>query len=479
MLLRKLKNLIYIILFMLSSTYANDSQLVDYTYNIDSNLTYIPSLNSNLSLILNSYIDKIFFKVDLTKAQHQYHFESILIFVNLYSSKYDKNVSEKFNKFLYSSFRMIDNALSENIKQAKKRLNTLQFLYIYSQNMKNNLNNNHFLTKETLNQYKEEYLYLLNDILLPFWNTYPAWHWAKTFSNMNARLIAKINKEDTSLLKYHYYTAFIDEDGFSCAIASDLLYINNAFKNDLSLKLHTSKIATLKDIRDKCTKYIKQKSILDNNGFHFGIGDWSDSPSYAHAGCNKSIYPTNTCINKTIEPDISHFHRLPWWIQSIRDSYNTNDSDYKYYIKWLNHFSIHFNKNILIKKENIFLLANYINGENGWYRVGYSSKHKNFGYGPSELSLISGLGGYYTLAEYNKKTCNYINASNALFKSENTKYKYFFNEKYETGYSKFLKEMDIYKNRFNYYGLLSMMANQMWCDNRSEYILNQENVSAK
>ena len=79
--------------------------------------------------------------------------------------------------------------------------------------MKNNLKNNHFLNKETLNQYKEEYLYLLNDILLPFWNTYPAWHWAKQFSNMNARLIAKINKEDADLLKYHYYTAFIDEDG--------------------------------------------------------------------------------------------------------------------------------------------------------------------------------------------------------------------------------------------------------------------------
>ncbi len=460
MIIKQLKKLTYIFLcIILMFTFS-------YSDTIKDNKNKLVKNNKNISLILNSYIDEIFSKVDLTKGSHLYHFENILIFANRYSSQYDKNTSKKFNDFLYSNFHILGNTLSRNLKQSKKRLNTLQFLYLYSQNMKNNLNNNHFLNKETSNQYKEEYLYLLNDILLPFWNTYPAWHWAKQFPSMNARLIAKINKEDADLLKHHYYTAFIDEDGFSCAMASDLLYINNAFKNDLSLELHESKIAALKDIRDKCSEYIKQKSILDNGNFHFGIGDWSDHPGYAHADCNKSIYPTEACIDKTIESDTSHFHRFPWWIRSIRDAYDINDLDYTYYVNWLKRFSIHFNENILLKKENIFLLTNYINGGNGWFRVGYHSEYKEFGYGPSELSLISGLGSYYTLAEHDIEICNYIDASNVLFKSESTEYKHFYDEKYETSYSKFIKEVDIYENRFDYYGLLSRMANQMWCQNR-------------
>jgi hypothetical protein len=432
----------------------------------ETNTSILITNDNNISLVLNNYIDKIFSNVDLSKNIQQYHFENILIFANLYSSMYDKNASKKFNNFLYTDFTKRKNQISEDLKNDGNRLSSLQFLYLYSQNLKNNLQHNDFLDEKVLEEYNEEYIFLIDSIILPFWYDYPAWHWAKKYSSMEDRITAKIEKKDSEILKYHYYTAFTDEDGFSCAITSDLLYINRQFSNKLSIDLNITELEKLKHIRDKCTEYIKQKTILEKNNFHFGLGDWSDHPSYDHAGCDGSIYPKNTCIDETIESDTSHFYRFPWWIKSMKDGYKIYSKDNLYFISWLKEFSIHFEKKILVKKENTYLLNNYINGTNGWFRVNYHKEYENFGYGAYELSLISALGAYYTLAEYNKFLCSYIDISGKLFKSSNNPNKHYFDEKYPTTYTKFLKDMDIYEDRFKYYEIFSKMADKIWCLNR-------------
>jgi len=419
--------------------------------------------DDDISLELNNYIDKIFLNVNLSKDIQQYHFENILIFTNLYSSIYDKNISKKFNLFLYTNYIKRKNKISEDLKNDKKRLSSLQFLYLYSQNMKNNLQYNVLLDEKVLKEYSEEYIFLMDSIILPFWYDYPAWHWAKKYPNMEDRITAKIERKDPKILKYNYYTTYIDEDGFSCAITSDLLYINRQFSNNLSIDINSIKLEKLKHIQNKCTEYIKQKTSLEKNNFHFGIGDWSDSPSYAYAGCSESIYPVNTCIDETIESDTSHFNRFPWWIKSMKDAYNINSENNLYFTAWLKKFSIHFRNKILVKKENAYLLTNYINGRNSWYRVKKYEENEKFGYGAYELSLISVLGGYYTLAEYNPHLCDYIDVSSQLFESSNNPNKYYYDEKYPTTYTKFLQDMGIYKDRFKYYNTFSKMAHKMWC----------------
>jgi hypothetical protein len=52
------------------------------------------------------------------------------------------------------------------------------------------------------------------------------------------------------------------------------------------------------------------------------------------------------------------------------------------------------------KEFNTPLFSNYMDGSNGWYRVGYAKK-KGFGYMPSDMSIAILTGGYGFWAPYN------------------------------------------------------------------------------
>lgn len=177
-----------VVFFIFASTIiigcSNNGVPIYVAKNKDNNLTKKNEFNTsksiikkdNISLELNTYVDKIFSNVDLSEDIQQYHFENILIFANFYSSIYNKNFSQKFNDFLYTDFTKRRNQIFENLKNDGKRLDKLQFLYLYSQNIKNHLENSNFLNKIILEEYSEEYMFLVENIILPFWYDYPAWH---------------------------------------------------------------------------------------------------------------------------------------------------------------------------------------------------------------------------------------------------------------------------------------------------------------
>ncbi len=415
------------------------------------------------NISLQTYLNQIFLNVDFNKGPDRYHLENFLIFMNNYSALYDASANDLLFDYLFNKLKENQMKISIDLEKDPQRLNILQLMYLYSQVLKNRTK---FVSDFDKNSDKllKIYNFLLDEIVLRIWYNLPAWHWSGKFPNMHTRILAKLN-HDQKVTKRNYYSAIIDEEGFTCSIGSDLLFIYNNFSEKLKMKNIHKKIKKLRAIISLCTEIIKSKTTFgkSNSDFHFAKGDWSDHPDYHYAGCEQKTYPQKKCIISEIEPDISHFSRFPWWIESLKDAFHPTNPNYQYFQNWLFAFANHFQKKLLHHKNGLFLLSNYINGTNGWYRVGYHKEYPQFGYGPFQLSTISALGSYYKLAKYNKKLCNYIQSMKKNFHNKHFLLRLYYDEKFPTTYTNFLKKTGLYKSRYQLYYMIADSALKMWC----------------
>ena len=79
------------------------------------------------------------------------------------------------------------------------------------------------------------------------------------------------------------------------------------------------------------------------------------------------------------------------------------------------------------------LFSNYFDGTNGWYRVDYD-KRKNFGYGPSDMSITAYSGGFMFWKDYNPDIKIIANSLYALIHTSNQEKLDFLNQRYEKNY---------------------------------------------
>lgn len=129
-------------------------------------------------------------------------------------------------------------------------------------------------------------------------------------------------------------------------------------------------------------------------GLNFDIGFWDACPGYAYAGYTGEKYPEPADKKAAfgLGWDISHARRFVDVFDTLHDNRDITHQSFpdKSVMNGLANQVAYgvFNGDL---KHPLF--TNYMNGTNGWYRVGYQGR-KNYGFGPYGLSSSIPQGGY-------------------------------------------------------------------------------------
>jgi hypothetical protein len=156
-------------------------------------------------------------------------------------------------------------------------------------------------------------------------------------------------------------------------------------------------------------------------GANFDLGAWDDHATYAYAGCSKEKYPAlNSFFNikrrkSGLGWDLSHARRFVHVFEALFKNkkllhleFPTEEIMEKLANQLL--YSV-FNRNF--KKP---LFSNFMDGSNGWYRVGYRGRI-GFGYGPWDMSIAVLTGGYSLWARYNEDIAKLFCAIHKMLES--------------------------------------------------------------
>lgn len=165
----------------------------------------------------------------------------------------------------------------------------------------------------------------------------------------------------------------------------------------LASRLTTTKLSVPVNLR----RMFGAKSV---EGCVFDAGVWSVHPDYAYAGYSINLYPKprNAKPVKDVGWDSAHFSRLVWVFSSLYRHaalLGTESIDAQVMQRLANQFALKvFSGNLALPR-----FGNFINGSNGWYRVGYAGR-SGFGYAPYDLSVSAIGGGWFFLSEF----CPYL-----------------------------------------------------------------------
>ena len=141
-------------------------------------------------------------------------------------------------------------------------------------------------------------------------------------------------------------------------------------------------------------------------GANFDLGAWDDHADFYCTGYTKETYPyVHSFLHlyrrlSNVGWDISHARRFVHVFEAIFQSREVLHLDFPTrpaMIKLTNQL-VYGTFNLDFKKP---LLTNFMDGTNGWYRVGYRGRI-GFGYGPWDMSVVVLTGGYGFWSKYNR-----------------------------------------------------------------------------
>ncbi|WP_248513626.1 hypothetical protein [Sporosarcina sp. NCCP-2222] len=235
-----------------------------------------------------------------------------------------------------------------------------------------------------LEDYHLQLAELLKLELIKFWEVEPAWHWDyEDFIGIKQRLEYKLNLSNP---RFSYDKAIIDEELFIVSIGSDLKYFYESqyIRNPI-----------LEEINQYGQRiFIQEGKLLDEGGWLFQENVWKDHPDYAFSGYNsiKEIEGGKRKVREFLNTDSSHGTRLPLQIFSVMKA--TNSMKEKQLLKEVfENIELQFYEKILSRKNEIYILNNFMDGSNGVFRYDYET-NKGTGYGPHSLSGILMVGWY-------------------------------------------------------------------------------------
>jgi len=140
-------------------------------------------------------------------------------------------------------------------------------------------------------------------------------------------------------------------------------------------------------------------------GANFDLGAWDDHPAYEYAGCKATIYPKHY-IDKKIKFkikgvgwDLSHARRFVHVFDTLYENNKITGLGFPDKI-FMNRLSNQFLYGAFNGDFSKPLFTNFIDGTNGWYRVGYE-KRIGFGYGLWDMSISALTGGFSLWSRYN------------------------------------------------------------------------------
>lgn len=274
--------------------------------------------------------------------------------------------------------------LEGDISEEPNRLKKLQYLYLHSQYLKlanYNISDSGFRAQI----YKElietiEHLWVSEEV---------ATYGGRLFEGgMRERLRFKIDQESVNP---EYAKAIFDEEFFFLAIAADLMVIDTQFTSgflfDIQLMMH---------------ELFLLEGVEVGSGWLFQPGIWSNHPDYSYAGHAELDADLTPSIIEDIATDSSHFHRMPLWLLSFRDSYDVDRHEWAFFDNLLGRVIWQFENIFFVPPDADFpapRLTNYTDGRNGIYRYGYDTVGNNQGYGPHQLSAVVLPLGWYAFLD--------------------------------------------------------------------------------
>lgn len=263
------------------------------------------------------------------------------------------------------------------------RLNRLHYFYLMSRFLVLSAKNGDY------GDLQKKMQKLLCEEIENLWCKYPAWMWGmKPFrGGMRERFVWKYS---TRKLPYGYCKAIIDEELFVFAIAADLRVVEKITKTK------TEKSSLINEILNLAYDVFKnESSFLDNGGWLFQVGVWADHRDYAYVGHLHKDTKLEPKRFRDVAIDVSHSHRFPLWLISLRDAYESADEEYQFYEKIRKGLTKQFTEKVLIPPCDDFTAyrtTNFMDGRNGIFRWNYKTQGVNNGYGPYELSGTYMLG---------------------------------------------------------------------------------------
>lgn len=217
----------------------------------------------------------------------------------------------------------------------------------------------------------------------------------------------KLNKELGSRNPLKYCNALTDFELWLISGATEMLSADK--KDHAAVKISEVDRLRLIDYIKNASLLIKgsltENQLVDFHGnqvkgLNFDLGVWDQHSDPNYSGYFGTTFPTES--DKSITPtgwDVSHARRFVHVFESLyknRPATEQTFPDKSVLVGLANQLTYGaFNKDFLKP-----LFTNYMNGVNGWYRVGYSGR-VGFGYAPFDMSLSVASGGYGYWSKYN------------------------------------------------------------------------------
>jgi hypothetical protein len=136
-------------------------------------------------------------------------------------------------------------------------------------------------------------------------------------------------------------------------------------------------------------------------GQTFGAGDWDGHRDYQYSGYNGYAYPKETDKSeKQTAWDISHARRLVHVLESMLNVAGSVGFSYPSR-QDMERLANQFYYKVFNGDKTFPRFSNYMNGDNGWYRVGYRGR-EGYGIEPYGFTAEATASGYGFWAKYNQ-----------------------------------------------------------------------------
>ena len=312
-----------------------------------------------------------------------------LLEANLWESRYNYDATHYLMVPMHWAFNMaIENRYREafeayfsrylaegSLNDETNRLRKLQYLYLHSQFLKLSVVPHEPLTDTQMALAQE-----LEAALNEFWVEKAASNYGVSHfpGGVKDRMEFKLSTPNPDP---EHARAIFDEEHYLFTIAADIIAIKG--EQDVS--------AQVIEIRDMGYRTFVSEGVEVGDGWLFQPGVWSHHPDYRYVG-NESLLPgLSPIIIDDIAIDSSHMHRMPLWLTSLRDSYDTARPEYAYFDDVLARMRTQLDTVMLAPADAVLgapRLFNFSDGWNGVYRYNYDTVADNLGYGPFQLSGV-------------------------------------------------------------------------------------------
>jgi hypothetical protein len=229
--------------------------------------------------------------------------------------------------------------------------------------------------------------------------------WGCVKGKYNHREFLELKRTRRFLLKPTICPVVTDTDLFIIAGLSLVLAAHEADPERVPVSREDRKLYSqyLREAEELLAERVQVRPVTGPDGsipgFAFDNGLYRDYKDHTYAAYDEMTFPTGNLRVKTSKDatwDVSHARRFFFVFNALEKAAPAAglNLDYRSFMHGLAHQFYH----VIYADTVRYLFANYINGDNGWYRVNYHGE--GFGFPPYSMSQAALEGGWFFLGDY-------------------------------------------------------------------------------